>query len=58
MATGLAERTYTVEEYLELEKNSETRHEFHYGKLIEIPRESRISSLISNNIIKKMGRYT
>ncbi len=53
MATGLAERTYTVEEYLELEKNSETRHEFHYGKLIEIPRESRISSLISNNILKK-----
>ena len=53
MATGLAERTYTVEEYLELEKNSETRHEFHYGKLIEMPRESRISSLISNNILKK-----
>ena len=53
MATSFAEKTYTIEEYLELEKNSETRHEFHYGKLIELPKESRISSLISNNILKK-----
>ena len=52
MATSLAEKTYTVEEYLELEKNSETRHEFYYGKLIEMPGESRIANQISKNILK------
>lgn len=53
MATSLAEKTYTVEEYLELEKHSETRHEFYYGKLIEMPGESRIANQISKNILKK-----
>ena len=51
MATSLAEKTYTVEEYLELEKNSETRHEFYYGKLIEMPGESKTANKIANNIL-------
>jgi Uma2 family endonuclease len=29
-----AEKIYTVEEWLELEKVSESRHEYYYGKLI------------------------
>ncbi len=53
MITSLAEKTYTVEEYLELEKNSKTRHEFYYGKLIEMPGESRNANQISKNILKK-----
>jgi Uma2 family endonuclease len=31
------EKTYTVEEYLALEAQSEIRHEFFYGNLIEMP---------------------
>jgi Uma2 family endonuclease len=31
------EKTYTVEEYLELEAKSELRHEFFYGNLFEMP---------------------
>jgi Uma2 family endonuclease len=30
-------KTYTVEEYLELEAKSESRHEFYYGNLFEMP---------------------
>jgi Uma2 family endonuclease len=31
------EKTYTVEEYFELEAKSESRHEFFYGNLFEMP---------------------
>jgi Uma2 family endonuclease len=49
---GVAEKIqYTVEEYFELEKNSEIRHEFYYGKLIEMPGESKQANLIANNIL-------
>ena len=53
MSTAVAERLYSVKEYLELEKNSEVRHEFYYGKLITMPGESRIANQISKNILKK-----
>jgi Uma2 family endonuclease len=53
MSTAVAERLYTVTEYLELEKNSEVRHEFYYGKLITMPGESRVDNQISKNILKK-----
>lgn len=53
MVTVAAEKTYTSDEYFELEKNSETRHEFYYGKLIEMPGESRIANQIAKNILKK-----
>lgn len=48
----VAEKKYTVEEYFELEKNSEVRHEFYYGKLIEMPGESKIANNIANNILE------
>jgi Uma2 family endonuclease len=38
-----------VEEYFELEKHSEIRHEYHYGKLIPMPGESKIANLIASN---------
>jgi Uma2 family endonuclease len=44
-------KTYTMEEYLELEKNSEVRHEYYYGKLIEMPGEAKNANRIVRNIL-------
>lgn len=44
-------RRFTVEEYLVLEKHSEVKHEYYYGKLIPIPGESKNANLISNNLL-------
>jgi len=44
-----ADKTYTVEEYLELEKTSEVRHEFVYGKLIPMSGESKDANDIAGN---------
>jgi Uma2 family endonuclease len=44
------EKIYTVEEYFELERNSEVKHEFVEGNLIEMPREKRIANRIAGNI--------
>ena len=43
------EKIYTVEEYFELEKHSDIRHEFVNGKLIPMPGESVIANLIADN---------
>jgi Uma2 family endonuclease len=48
---AVAEKLYTVEEYFELEKNSDIRHEYYYGKLIDMPGESKIANRIAQNII-------
>ena len=47
--SATAEKNYTVEEYFELEKHSEIRHEFINGQLIPIPGESIIANLIAGN---------
>jgi Uma2 family endonuclease len=44
-----AERLYTAEEYFELEKHSEERHEFYYGKLLTMPGESIDANRIGKN---------
>ena len=44
------ERLLTVEEYFEIEKNSETRHEFYFGKLIDMPGESKNANRIAKKI--------
>jgi Uma2 family endonuclease len=51
MLSVSTKQIYTVAEYFELEKNSEMRHEFYYGKLIEMPGESKQANLIANNIL-------
>ena len=51
MLKAVAEKIYTVEEYLELEKVSEVRHEYYYGKLITMPGESKTANKIANNIL-------
>ncbi|HRI60934.1 MAG TPA: Uma2 family endonuclease [Saprospiraceae bacterium] len=47
--TAAEERLYTAEEYFELEKHSEERHEFYYGKLELMPGESIDANQIGNN---------
>jgi Uma2 family endonuclease len=49
MSVAVIEKKYTVTEYLELEKISEVRHEFYYGKLIEMPGESKTANRIAKN---------
>ncbi len=47
------DKIYSVEEYFEFEKNSELRHEFYYGKLIEMPGEAKKANRIAKNILLK-----
>jgi Uma2 family endonuclease len=44
------EKKYTVEEYFDLEKTSEIRHEFVDGVLIPMPGESKIANKIAGNV--------
>ena len=43
------DKIYTVDEYFELEKHSEIRHEFVNGKLIPMPGESVVANIITDN---------
>ena len=43
------ENIYSIEEYFELEKNSEIRHEFVHGTLIPMPAESKRANEIAFN---------
>ena len=47
---AVQEKIYTVEEYFELEKTSEARHEFVNGTLIEMPGESKKANEIAGNL--------
>ena len=49
IAVAEKEKIYSVEEYFELEQNSDIRHEFYYGKLTPMPGESRIANRIASN---------
>ena len=50
VAEEIATRTYTVDEYLELELASEEKHEFVDGILIEMPGESKKANKIAGSI--------
>ena len=43
------EKLYTVDEYFALEERSPIRHEYHYGKLIAMPGESKNANEIAGN---------
>jgi Uma2 family endonuclease len=45
----IKEKIFTVEEYFELEKHSDIRHEFINGKLIPMPGESVTANRIADN---------
>jgi Uma2 family endonuclease len=49
-----SEKIYSVEEWLELEKISEFRHEYYYGKLITMAGVAKNANKISNNILYKL----
>ena len=46
--TAIAEKTMTVEEYIQFELKSEQRHEYINGQLFEMPGEQVINSTITN----------
>ena len=48
-AVALREKLYTVDEYFALEERSPIRHEYHYGKLIAMPGESKNANEIAGN---------
>lgn len=50
----IPEKIYTVAEWLELEKQSEVRHEFHYGKLIPMAGESKNANVIAGNFKRNL----
>ncbi|GAB4033653.1 Uma2 family endonuclease [Spirosoma gilvum] len=50
IAEEIQKRIYTVDEYLELEKTSEVKHEFVDGILVEMPGESKKANEIGGNI--------
>ncbi len=50
--TLVENKKYSVEEYFELEKTSEIRHEFINGELIPMPGESKIANKIARKIVR------
>lgn len=54
-AADVLEKRFTVEEYLELEKTAETKHEYYYGKLIPMAGEKKKANRIANNINLKLS---
>ena len=50
--TLVADKKYSVEEYFELEKTSEIRHEFINGELIAMPGESKKANKIARKIVR------
>ena len=62
MRYAVDDKTYTVEEYVKHELNSECRHEFINGQLFEMPGEKDINNkmgfiiaMILYNVLKNMG---
>ncbi|MCF8243627.1 MAG: Uma2 family endonuclease [Saprospiraceae bacterium] len=45
----ISDKLYTVKEWLEIEKKSEVKHEFYYGKLIPMAGESKQANNIAGN---------
>ncbi|HFA50821.1 MAG TPA: Uma2 family endonuclease [Bacteroidetes bacterium] len=50
----IKEKTYTVKEWLELEKHSDIRHEYYYGKLIPMAGEAKRANILAGNIKKHL----
>jgi Uma2 family endonuclease len=55
IAEPVAERLFTVEEWLEFEKRSEVRHEFYFGQLIPMAGEAKKANRIANNFFLKLS---
>jgi len=54
-ATPQAEKNYTSEEYLKIERNSPTKHEFIGGRVLSLAGSNRTRSLIGSNATIAIG---
>jgi len=53
--TAIQEKTYTLEEYLDLEKTAENKHEFQNGKRITMAGGTLNHNTIAASIIRVIG---
>ena len=53
--TALEQRRYTEEEYLELERVSDTKHEFYGGEIFAMAGGTRTHALICHNVDVRLG---
>ncbi|MDQ3323663.1 MAG: Uma2 family endonuclease [Acidobacteriota bacterium] len=54
-AASQTDKNYTSEDYLKIERNSSTRHEFIGGKVLSLAGSNRTRSLIGSNTIIAVG---
>lgn len=57
MSTAIGKKKYTYEEYLQLEKDTEVRHEFWNGEVFAMAGGSRNHNEISGNISASLNSY-
>ena len=50
-----AERRYSAEDYLALERRAETRNEFLHGRIFAMAGSSRRHNLITSNLVRELG---
>lgn len=55
MARRFEERSYTLEQYFELERNSDEKHEFYQGQIYLMSGGTPYHSLIASNIARNLG---
>jgi Uma2 family endonuclease len=55
IASAIAEKRFTVEEYFELERHSTLRHEFVNGKMFKMFGGSRVGNRIAGNCTLRLG---
>lgn len=55
MSQNLAEKLFTVAEYLAYERRAEFKHEYYYGHIIAMAGASRKHNLIIANIVREIG---
>jgi Uma2 family endonuclease len=55
MGVPIAKRRYTIEEYLELERTAEERHEYQDGEILAMSGGTVEQSLIAANVIREAG---
>ncbi len=55
MSVEVAEKFYTVKEYLALEQRAKNKHEYYNGKIIKMSGATFNHNLIANNVSGELG---
>ena len=55
--SAVLERLYTVEEYLEFERDALTKHEYHHGRIYAMSGANEPHVLISGNVSRELGNH-